>query len=97
MAARPSRARAAPLLEAARHHHGDVAWVRSAEETIEEGWWGPRVTDDARRRLGDVALVANEPRVVRATSADTGPFQLVGRHGSLTSAEMWVPLLVGTN
>jgi hypothetical protein len=25
---------------------------------------------------------------------DTGPYELVGRHGSLTSAEMLVPLLV---
>jgi hypothetical protein len=29
--------------------------------------------------------------------ADTGPFRLVSRHGSLTSAEMLVPLLVGAN
>ena len=28
--------------------------------------------------------------------ADTGPFELIGRHGSLTAAEMLVPLLVGT-
>jgi hypothetical protein len=27
--------------------------------------------------------------------ADTGPFHLVGRHGSLTSAEMYVPLIAG--
>jgi hypothetical protein len=25
---------------------------------------------------------------------DTGPYELVGRHGSMTAAEMFVPLLV---
>ncbi len=90
--ARPSRA--AALAEAAREYHGDVAWVRERDETVEEGWWGDTVTDDARSRLGDVALVASDP-VSFNDATDTGPFELVGRHGSLTSAEMYVPLLVG--
>ncbi len=80
--------------EAAREHHADVAWVRTLDETIDQGWWGPVVTDAARSRLGDVALVAREP-VSFHDDADTGPYQLVGRHGSLTAAEMYVPLLVG--
>lgn len=87
--------RAGALLEAARAHHGDLAWVVTRDETIDEGWWGPTVTDAARSRLGDVALVAREP-VSFHDPADTGPFVLVGRHGSLTSAEMLVPCLVGT-
>ncbi len=91
--ARPGRI--APLLEAAQHHHGDVAWVRSLDETVAEGWWGPRLGDDARYRLGDVALVAHDD-ISFVDPADTGPFELVGRHGSLTAAEMVVPLLVGT-
>jgi hypothetical protein len=70
--------------------------VRSRDETIDEGWWGPRVTDAARSRLGDVALVAREA-VSYIDEADTGPYELVGRHGSLTAAEMLVPLLVGVN
>ena len=53
------------------------------------------VTDATRQRLGDVALVAREP-VSYVDAADTGPFELIGRHGSLTAAEMYVPLLVGT-
>ncbi len=73
-----------------------MAWVRSLDQTVEEGWWGPVVTPAARSRLGDVALVARDP-VSFVDPADTGPFQLVGRHGSLTPAEMWVPLLAGTH
>lgn len=91
--ARPGRA--AALLEAAQAHHSDTAWVVTRDETVEGGWWGPKVTDAARGRLGDVALVAREP-VSFHDEADSGPFVLVGRHGSLTSAEMRVPCLVGT-
>ena len=46
-------------------------------------------------RLGDVALVAHAP-VSFHDPADSGPFELVCRHGSLTSAEVLVPLLAGT-
>jgi hypothetical protein len=68
--------------------------VRTREETVDEGWWGPSVGESARTRLGDVALVTRDD-VAFTDPADTGPFTLVGRHGSLTEAEMFVPLLVG--
>jgi predicted AlkP superfamily pyrophosphatase or phosphodiesterase len=90
--ARPGDARA--LLHAAREHHADTAWVVSVDEVLEQGWFGPEVTEAARSRLGDVALVAREP-VSFVDPDDSGPFELVGRHGSLTSAEMYVPLLAG--
>lgn len=83
------------LLEAAEAHHGDDAWVVTRDETIEAGWWGPKVTDEARSRLGDVALVARTPCSFH-DDADSGPFVLIGRHGSLTADEMLVPCLVGT-
>ena len=92
--ARPGRVEA--LAEAARARHGDTAWVRTRDQTIDEGWWGPAVTDAARGRLGDVALVAREP-VSYHDAADSGPYELIGRHGSLTAAEMYVPLLVGVH
>lgn len=90
--ARPGHQR--DLLEAARAVHGDRAWIHSRDELIDGGWFGPMVTDAARDRYGDVALVA------RGTAAfteptDTGPYHLVGRHGSATPAELDVPLLVG--
>lgn len=91
--ARPGRI--AALLEALEEHHADTGWLRTREQTIQEGWWGPRVTDAAQQRLGDVALAAEEP-VSYVDSADSGPFELVGRHGSLTSAEMLVPLLASS-
>lgn len=89
--ARPGRSDA--LFEAAQAH-ADTAWVVTRDQTIDEGWWGPVVSDAARQRLGDVALVAREP-VSFHDAADSGPYELIGRHGSLTPDEMYVPLLVG--
>ena len=64
------------------------------EQVVDEGWFGPRVTSAARARLGDVALVAREP-VGFDDPADTGAIVLRCRHGSLTAAEVLVPLLGG--
>lgn len=83
---------AARLLEAADAHHRDVAWAVSREQVLDEAWFGHRPSPTVIERLGDVALVARED-VAFDDAADTGPFDLIGRHGSLTSAEMLVPLL----
>jgi len=80
------------LLEFCRELYDDVAWVVSRQQVIDEGWLGPRVTPDVERRLGDVALVASSA-VSFEDPADSGPFDLVCRHGSLTADEMYVPFL----
>lgn len=88
--ARPGRAE--ELLAAATARHADTGWIVSRDQVIDEGWFGPRVTDAARASLGDVALVAREP-VAYFDAEDTGPYVLVGRHGSMTGAEVRVPLV----
>lgn len=80
------------LAAAARAHHGDLAWVRTRQQVIEEEWFGPKVSEAAAARFGDVVLAAIDP-VAFLDPADTGPYVLQSRHGSLTSAEMLVPLL----
>ena len=88
--ARPGRA--AELAEAALAAHGHQAWVRTREEIEKEGWLGPHLIDAARDRLGDVALVA-KGTVAFEDPQDTGALKMLGRHGSVTPAEMLVPLL----
>jgi hypothetical protein len=66
--------------------------VRTAAEVVEEGWLGGQPTPTVASRLGDVALVPFEPTAF-LDPADTGELRLAARHGSLTSAEMLVPLL----
>jgi predicted AlkP superfamily pyrophosphatase or phosphodiesterase len=88
--ARPGRS--AALYEAAAAHHGTDDWVVTREQVIADGWLGPVVSGTARSRLGDVALVARRP-IAFFDPDDGGPFELVSRHGSVTGAEMRVPLL----
>jgi hypothetical protein len=87
--------RAGALYDATVEHFGDLAWVRTKAQVIEDGWFGPNVTSVASSRLGDVALVAKGTHAF-VDPADTGPYRLIGRHGSLTRAEMLVPLLAAT-
>jgi hypothetical protein len=88
--ARPGAA--AELLDAARARHRDDAWVFSRDELLDGGWLGPNPVPAARRRVGDVVLAAKgpvgfvDPTLPRET-------QLVAAHGSLTAAEMQVPLV----
>ena len=81
----------AELLAAATDAHADTCWVVPVDQVLDEGWFGAEVSSPARARLGDVALVAREP-VALVDPAHPGPL-LQSRHGSLTSAEMMVPLL----
>jgi len=88
--ARAGRARS--LYAAAREHHGADAWVVTRDQVVADGWLGPVVTEAALARLGDVAVVARGD-IAFHDPLDTGPYELVGRHGSMTPAEMLVPLL----
>jgi len=88
--AKPGRTQ--ELLEAAQSHHQDDAWVYPAEQVMDDGWFGTFVSDTARRRLGDVAVVArNDAWFVDPVEGVNSV--LVGRHGGLTDDEMLVPLL----
>ena len=80
------------VVEAAEALHGEEAWIRTLDEVIEEGWFGGPLSPEFAKRLGDVALVA-KAAVAFQDPADTGETLLMGRHGSLTSSEMLVPLL----
>ncbi len=80
------------LLAAAVEHHSDTGWVRPRAQMIDEGWFGSVVSPPIAARYGDVALVPHAP-VTYFDPDDSGPFPLICRHGSLTSAEMLVPLL----
>ncbi|MCP3988504.1 MAG: alkaline phosphatase family protein [Actinomycetia bacterium] len=83
------------LYEAATTYHGIDSWVVGIEQMADEHWFGHTLGEDVRSRLGDVALLPIGPHAFD-DPADGGPFQLIGRHGSLTSAEMLVPCLIAS-
>ena len=88
------RGAAGDLLSAARDEHGARAWVLSREELLDEGWLGPLPSAVIGRRVGDVVLAARDavgfvdPELPREAA-------LHSAHGSMTAAEMLVPLLAG--
>jgi hypothetical protein len=72
---------------------GDAAWTVSRDQAIDEGWFGP-VTPAYADRVGDVVAASRAGYGVIRSKAEAFLSSLIGQHGSLTSAEQLVPLLV---
>ncbi len=70
------------------------AWVASRDEAIAAGWFGERVTDATQRRIGDVVAAARDSVGLLRRTAEPLESSLIGHHGSLTTAEQNVPLLL---
>ncbi|MFI9380409.1 alkaline phosphatase family protein [Kutzneria sp. NPDC052558] len=81
------------VLAAWRNLLGDKALVVSQEQAIDEGWFGT-VSDRVRPRIGDVIAAALGGFCVVRTVREPVESGFRGVHGSLTPAEMLVPLLV---
>jgi len=80
------------LAEATHRLYDDVAWVRTRAAAIADGWFGGPLAPEVADRLGDVVIAPREPIAVLDPS-DPGEQWMRCRHGSLTPAEMLVPLL----
>jgi hypothetical protein len=80
------------LADATRRLYGDLAWVRTRDEAVADGWFGGPLRPEVADRLGDVVIAPHEPIAVLDPS-DPGEQWMRCRHGSLTPAEMLVPLL----
>ncbi|GIM94550.1 alkaline phosphatase family protein [Paractinoplanes toevensis] len=73
---------------------GSAAHVLTRAEAIAEGWYGP-VPADHLDRIGEIVVVCRDRTVVLAS--DREPLtvgRLIAYHGSLTAAEMTIPLLI---
>ncbi|MFC7341020.1 alkaline phosphatase family protein [Saccharopolyspora griseoalba] len=81
------------VLAAWRETIGEHGIVLTGEQVIEEGWFGPVVTDAARERIGDVLAIMRAGGVVRSL-AEPGESAMRGHHGSLTAEEQLIPILV---
>ncbi|MCX2713233.1 alkaline phosphatase family protein [Mycolicibacterium sp. J2] len=68
--------------------------VLTRQEVITAGWLGPVVGAHVAPRIGDVVAVAHGNRAVIRSGVEPLQSNLVGHHGSLTAAEMLVPLYV---
>ncbi|ORV32295.1 alkaline phosphatase family protein [Mycolicibacterium confluentis] len=82
------------VLQAWRARIGSRAWVVARDEAIDAGWFGARVLDEVRDRIGDVVAAARDGAVLVRRTAEPMESAFVGHHGSLTAAEQTVPLLL---
>jgi hypothetical protein len=82
------------VLAAWRETLAQRAWVVSRDEAISAGWFGDRIGDDVRFRIGDVVAAARGLAGIMRRTVETLLSSLIGQHGSLTPAEQEVPLLV---
>lgn len=90
--ARPGAA--ADVAEIWRSVLGERCWVAARDEAVEAGWFGPVVTDAVRPRIGDVVVAARGRSGVLRRQAEPLESSLRGQHGSLTTAEQTVPLVL---
>ncbi len=81
------------VLAAWREAVGDRAEVLTRADAVARGWFGP-VDAGVLTRVGDVLIAARDDFTVVDTDRWSFEAQLVGFHGSLTPAEMRIPLLV---
>ena len=73
---------------------GPRATVLTREDAIGRGWFGA-VQPGVLPRLGDVVVACHDDTAVVSTRDFAYEDTLVGLHGSLTSTEMSIPILVG--
>ncbi|WP_433649704.1 alkaline phosphatase family protein [Micromonospora zamorensis] len=73
---------------------GAAARVRTRDEVVATGWFGP-VPEEHLGRIGDVVVTCNDTYAVMASRTERPmASKLVAYHGSDTAAELTVPLLV---
>lgn len=75
-----------------REYLGADFEVVTRAEAIGRGWFGPTVTPRIAERIGDLVAVAGGLRGIVRTGVEPLESILIGLHGSLTPAEMTVPL-----
>ncbi|WP_225730614.1 MULTISPECIES: alkaline phosphatase family protein [unclassified Nocardia] len=66
--------------------------VLTRDAAIARGWFGPAVATHVADRIGDLVVVAHGSRGVVRTGVEPLQSALAAHHGSLTAAEMNVPL-----
>jgi hypothetical protein len=87
---------AADVLATWREVIGERAWVMSGDDAVALGLFGPVVSPEARRRIGDVIAIARDGFGVLQRRRESLFSGLIGHHGSLTDDELLVPLLTAT-
>ena len=93
--AQASAQRREALCAAWQETWGAHAWVLTRDEAIQAGWFGARVTERVRPRIGDLLIVAHgDLALYDGRRVGAHAFDMVGHHGAPTRAEREVPFLL---
>lgn len=74
----------------------DHAWMLTRDEAIAAGWFGPRVADYVRDRIGDLVVAVKGGSAIIRSKVEPRLSLLNGQHGSLTPEDQLIPLLTAT-
>jgi hypothetical protein len=78
-------------------HLADVLDLHPSETLLAQGLFGPgEPHPELARRIGDYTLVMKPGHVIQDRIPGEGHLELVGYHGGLSPAEMYVPLIVAS-
>ena len=68
------------------------AEVIDRDDAIDRGWFGPKVTETSRERIGDLVVACRDTfAIVGVEGEPPHVARLIGQHGGLTAAEMAIP------
>lgn len=74
---------------------GDIVTAIPSQRLVDTGLFGPgELHSQLRARVGDFTLLMKEPYIVTDVLPGESPNTLVGVHGGLSAAELYVPLAV---
>lgn len=83
---------AADVLATWKERVAERAWIRTKQEAVEQGWFGP-VREENLPRVGDIIVAMRQNfAIVDSRRARPQLLALLGLHGSLTEEESAVPL-----
>jgi hypothetical protein len=71
-----------------------TADVRKVSEMIDEGYFGPRISDEFLARVGNLVILPYKNESVWWYEKDKFEQRYFGHHGGLSKEEMEIPLLM---
>ena len=68
--------------------------VLQKQQAIEQGWFGPMVSNYAADRIGDLVVVPTGRGGIICSRTESGPSSWKGHHGSMTDDDQLMPMLI---
>jgi hypothetical protein len=75
---------------------GEKVQVLTREESVNQGFFGPSVSEKNLERIGDLIVIANGEFILVEPDREEFQLAMVGHHGGVTEPEIAIPLLTKT-